>query len=45
MKRQVEKTKLPRNWHAVNAWNRKSAGSMVDKKKQQSKYECRKWKP
>jgi hypothetical protein len=42
------KTKIinrERNWLAIHAWNKgKKGGSMGDKKKQQSKEECRKWK-
>jgi hypothetical protein len=33
---------LPRNWHAVNAQMRNSAGSMGDEKKKQDKSKCRK---
>jgi hypothetical protein len=33
-----------RNWHVMNARWRHTAGSMGDKRKQESREECRKWK-
>lgn len=33
-----------RDWTAVSAWFRNGAGQMGDKRKKQSREECRKWK-
>ena len=33
--------KAPRNWHAVNAQMRNSAGAMSDRKKERSRKACR----
>tara|TARA_A100001391_G_C4827246_1_gene213001 strand:+ start:140 stop:289 length:150 start_codon:yes stop_codon:yes gene_type:complete len=43
MKNKKKKT-LPRNWFAVHAHNRTGAGNHGDKKKEQSKKACRKYK-
>ena len=41
-KKKKKKAKKPRNWLAVSAWFRKSAGAIKDKKKEKSKKQCRK---
>lgn len=38
------KPNKPRNYHAINAWNRTSAGPITSKRKEQSKQECRQFK-
>jgi len=43
MKKNMKKT-LPRNWFAIHAHNRTGAGNHGDKKKEQSKKACRKYK-
>jgi hypothetical protein len=44
-KRKVKKkASKPRNWIAVAAWDRNSAGPIKDAKKERSKNKCRKTK-
>jgi len=42
-KKQLKERKI-RDWTAVSAWFRNSAGQMGDKRKGKSRDECRKWK-
>jgi hypothetical protein len=41
MKKNKKKLPKTRNWHAVNAWNRR-AGPHTDRKKEKSRKICRK---
>jgi len=41
MKKKKDKTKQPRNWLAVHAHFKSSAGAMKDKKKEADKKACR----
>ena len=41
MGKKKKRTKLPRNWDAVEAHFKTSAGPMKDRKKEYKKYKCR----
>jgi hypothetical protein len=41
--RKRRKTSKPRNFHAVNAWSRNSAGPMQNKEKKKSELERYRW--